>query len=388
MKRAVSLFLFLLMIFASCHKPVPKPQAKVKNNVQVAFKATPQTFSAEGGKGIIEGVLKEISPEGKIIKETALTKSEFSLSLKSGNASQIKIDNDKKEFTIEKGIEGISFIIIARVNKDKKLSSEITLTREKGGKPQHKVKIPLEYVAEYNVGKTIGTFATSHHNDASGYFSFEENSKVCPPGYHTPSRQEAAILMPLFGPQYEIYVLFDTNRISKDRQEAIKIGKIKATYLCDYKSAKGSSICYALRFKKATSEVEQGYPAAMDNKLQCAYRYEVVGEHKDGAKESHLKITARLVGEAFSGDIESIADENFWKKNTTKDVIRIIPSSIYYHPQKHKDILGAGAFLWTSTVHEKQKGFVWTIAYIPKMAYISYNSNLFRFGIRPIEDEK
>jgi len=244
----------------------------------------------------------------------------------------------------------------------------------------------IEYVAEYNVGKELGTFATSHNNDASGCFTFDEIGSVCPAGYHTPSRYEAAVLMPSFGPNYEIYVIFDDNKSFKDIPEAIQVGAHKASYLSDYKSLQGSKVCYALRFKRGTKEVQADFPIANDNNLQAAYRYEIIGQHTIGSMDSHLKITVRYLGNDFTGSIDDVATEEFWRENNQNDVVRILPSSVYYHPQKHMDLFGAGAYYWTSSTHESQTGFVWTIAYIPKMAYISYNPNLFKFGIRPFKD--
>ena len=135
--------------------------------------------------------------------------------------------------------------------------------------------VPLEYVAEYNVGKTPGTFAESQQNDASGYFPFEEVNSICPKGYHTPTRQEAAVLFPLFGPKYEIYIWFDTKKETIGALEAVQVGDVKASYLNDYKSP-GGKVCYAIRFQKAEKEAEAGYPAATDNSLRTAYRLSLI----------------------------------------------------------------------------------------------------------------
>lgn len=244
----------------------------------------------------------------------------------------------------------------------------------------------IEYVAEYNVGKEAGTFATSQSNDASGYYAFDEVGTVCPAGYHTPTRYEATVLMPSFGPKYEIYIMFGTNKSYTDVPEAIQVGSVKASYLSDYKSIKGSKVSYALRFKRGTTEMHPDFPVATENSLLAAYRYEVVGQHQIGSLDAHLKITVRYLGSDYTGTIDDIATEEFWSKDDQDDVIRILPSAVYYHPQKHAEVMGAGAFYWTSSPHEEQTGFVWTIAYIPQMAYISYNSNLFKFGIRPFKD--
>lgn len=384
MGKYTTVVLLLFCVLSSCCKPEIVVHRTHENSVKAVFEATPATFAAKGGKGVIKGILREISPEGNVIKETAISNSDFSISLKKGNSDEITLDSQAKTFEVIGGGNNASFVIEAIVAMDGGTPHELTIHRK--GKTESINKLPLACVAEYNVGKTPGVFATSHLNNASGYFAFDDVINACPKGYHTPTRQEAAVIMPLFGPNYEVYLMFDTNSLFENREEAIKVGKTQATYLCDYKSSKGSWVSYALRFKKATREVEAGYPAATDNKLQCAYRYEVVNSHKEGAVDSHLKVTARYLGEDFSGSIHDVAKEPFWNNNSAKDVVRIIPSSIYYHPQKQKEVFGAGAFLWTATSYETNTGFVWTIAYIPKMAYISYNSILFKFGIRPVED--
>lgn len=245
--------------------------------------------------------------------------------------------------------------------------------------------VPLEYVAEYNVGKTPGTFAESQQNDASGYFPFEEVNSICPKGYHTPTRQEAAVLFPLFGPKFEIYIWFDTKKETIGALEAIQVGDVKASYLNDYKSP-GGKVCYAIRFQKAEKEAEAGYPAATDNSLRTAYRYEIVGQMAEGNLDAHMKISARHLGDDFSGSMDDVAKEEFWTANNEADVVRILPSAIYYHPQFNKEVVGAGAYYWTTTPHETQATFVWTIAYISKMAYISYNSDKFKFGVRPFKN--
>lgn len=252
--------------------------------------------------------------------------------------------------------------------------------------PYSRPMMGIEYAAEYNVGKEAGSFATSHSNDASGYFPSDQIGSVCPTGYHTPTRYEAAVLMPSFGPKFEVYLLFNDTKAFSNVPEAIQVGSTKASYLNDYKAIKDKNISYALRFKKGAEEMHPDFPAASDNSQQAAYRYEVVGEHKMNSLDAHLKITVRYLGEHFTGTIDDIATEEYWAENSQDDIVRIIPASIYYHPQSKKEVMGMGAYYWTSSPYEPQDGWMWTISYIPKMAYISYNSALFKFGIRPFKD--
>ena len=84
------------------------------------------------------------------------------------------------------------------------------------------------------------------------------------------------------------------------RDRAIQVGSVKASYLSDYKSIKGSKVSYALRFKRGTTEMHPDFPVATENSLLAAYRYEVVGQHQIGSLDAHLKITVRYLGSDYT----------------------------------------------------------------------------------------
>ena len=180
MKKIISLLLALLFV-ASCQKSgsCPNPPKKANNTFKVEFKATPQQFSAQGGQGAVSGVLKEFSPEGQIISEKTLEKGDFTLKLKSGDASLITIDDVTKSFVISQGIEEAKFVLlaIAKVRDTETLTQELSIIREKGEAPKLKVKSPLDYVAEYNVNPDGTGFVTTYATDVSGYFSFKDKLK-------------------------------------------------------------------------------------------------------------------------------------------------------------------------------------------------------------------
>lgn len=380
-------FLLLLaaIILSACHEnPCPKPDPNpIPTKTNYTFRATPDHFSAEGGAGKIEGISTETDNEGKVISENTLETQGFRITLADGNSSEIAVDNEQKTFTVKPGSQEAVFIIEA-TSPDGKVH-RISITRE----ARQELQInPLSYVAEYNVSPTPRLFAESHDNDASGYFPHGEIAVTCPNGYHVPTKEEAAVILPAYGPQNLIYIWFDSNMEEKDAAEAVQIGDVKASFLNDYKPVKGSRICYGLRFKKGVSEVEEGFAPAPDNRFQTAYRYEVIGQHRVGEKKSHLKITARLLGETFSGTLDDIATESFWHTHEENDVIRILPANLYFDPYYGEPRMGEAAYLWTASPYKPMSGYTWSVSYNDKRGYVGYSSNGMKLGVRPFKDSK
>ncbi|MGI6864296.1 hypothetical protein ACMYZ8_12730, partial [Bacteroides sp. KG156] len=198
-------------------------------------------------------------------------------------------------------------------------------------------KLPLEYVAEFNLagGSDYGTkpnnvpatgaqsesalrFANSHNNDQSGYY----NWYVCKGtydatynlstrnlfsdgffsaghpgyGYHLPSRWELTGVFS-YGGQANY-----GSSVNTSVNEACQFGNIKKTFGADYYSA-GNGTCYALRFKQATGNPNDGspltdFPQATDNSMLCAYRYTRVGSFVYNNLTSQLKVECVYLGEA------------------------------------------------------------------------------------------
>ncbi|ERI81203.1 hypothetical protein HMPREF1981_03330, partial [Bacteroides pyogenes F0041] len=220
-------------------------------------------------------------------------------------------------------------------------------------------KIPLEYVAEHNLAggsQYIFTFssseepsgipstsaqsdynlrwAASHNNNESGYYNWYvcngiQHSQGNPSGknlfsdvfftsgagkgYHLPSRWEWVGVF-CYNYAYGIFLNSSTNH--NNINEAIEFGGIKKTFASDYCNT-GSNVTYALRFKPATGapqddsgSFEINFPEATDNRMLCAYRYELIPD--GGPFSSHLKVQAVYLGSSFTGDINTIRDENWW----------------------------------------------------------------------------
>ena len=95
MKKLAS-FLLLTVLVLSCRTTEPTSDPSAENREAVEFTATPASFSLKGGKGVVEGVIREITPDGKVVKETPIDKEDFTLKLKSGDATQLSLDEKAK----------------------------------------------------------------------------------------------------------------------------------------------------------------------------------------------------------------------------------------------------------------------------------------------------
>ncbi|WP_262367887.1 hypothetical protein ACTMKN_08295 [Bacteroides pyogenes] len=236
------------------------------------------------------------------------------------------------------------------------------------------IKLPLDYVAEYNLagGVQYGysfsssdpagasptaaqtdpqlRWATNHNNDQSGYYNWYVLKGVteskCNPagknlfddafftagegkGYHLPSRQELTGVFSFSG---------EANYDGPNNQsvnEACEYGGIKKTFAADYYST-GNGVCYALRFKQATGDPNDGsssseFPKAADNSMLCAYRYTRIGSFaKDNNLTSQLKVDCVYLGEAgASTAIGTISNDAWWNTHSAEIVTRIFPAVGY-----------------------------------------------------------
>lgn len=216
-------------------------------------------------------------------------------------------------------------------------------------------KLPLEYVAEYNIAPDGVSFVTTHGNDVSGYFTYDEamakfaadkNFMIDGKGYHLPSIEEWEAIVP--GKENTLFFVdryFDPGQVRRDIEETVTIAGETKTYKADYKSMsekndvekvqvdyngkQGHGVGYALRFKDETNE------------LLSAWRYEYKDNSVDLLPTSPhgtlknpkvMVITARLLGPDFKGTVEDICKPEFWSSNNEKDVMRIFPAALNNNP--------------------------------------------------------
>lgn len=372
MKQLIAAFTLVVLLLTACYKPEPDPQPKPtpepskENSFMVEFNAIPEVFPADGGKGNIEGLLKEVSPEGKVMKESPIGKSDFTLSLKSGDASQIQINEESKEFTIAKGFEAATFILVAQLKGNKPLSQELTLKREKGEAPKPQIFTPLSYVAEYDVNPEGNGFVNSYASNVSGYFNFDDAvakfSEVTWNGlkYHLPSKEEWLAIVPKYKGKYsgEDYVNFYYSIVSDNVEEHVIVGGEEVASTNDYRG-NINKIAYALRFK--------------GTKWVSAWRYEYTMLGEDRV----LKIVCRaLEKENTAPSVADICKEAFWQNNTEKDVVRYFPAAGFTYDGAVYAEKEGGSF-WSSTQDGATYG--WFMYFIESEAKV-YSSDSKTFG--------
>lgn len=212
-------------------------------------------------------------------------------------------------------------------------------------------KLPVEYLADYNVAPSGKDFATSHDNNASGLFNWSSAKAIMIDGYHLPNVHEwKAVMLP--------HVEMPTSEpqtIEQDVQVGSLIFKDKTTY-----HAPNENVVYALRFQ--------------DTNKQTAYRYELVGLAPN-SQSSHLKLTCRYLGASFSGSITTIADESYWAQNADSDKTKLLPANGGFYGKEHVEFVGQRASYWSQSLSSRHSGGVET-AYIaffmPKSLHSSY----------------
>ncbi|WP_333616204.1 BACON domain-containing protein [Bacteroides pyogenes] len=298
-------------------------------------------------------------------------------------------------------------------------------------------KVPLEYVAEYNLaggyqygssfsssspGGAVPTpaqideqlrWATSHNNDQSGYYNWyvckgETNSIYNPTGkhlfddsffspgnpghgYHLPSRQE---LTGVFSYSYNAQYGGSTNQ---SVNEACEFGGIKKTYLNTYFSS-GDGVCYAIRFKAATGNPNDGsslseFPKAEDKNMRCAYRYTRVESFAyDNNLTSRLKVDCVYLGEAGASTvIDDIKEDSWWTSHSAEIVTRIFPAAGYIYPAP---VSGSGSlryrgdsgYYWSGT--ELNSSFAWSAYFHSGSANASSSNDKFLgFAVRLFSSE-
>ncbi|WP_234181652.1 fimbrial protein [Bacteroides pyogenes] len=232
-------------------------------------------------------------------------------------------------------------------------------------------KLPLEYVAEYNLaggfqyGSSFSSsipagasptgaqtesalrWASNHNNNQSGYYNwyvckgiydatYNPNTKNLfndsffsagnlGHGYHLPSYWE---LTGVFS--YDKNAIKYGGNTNKPVNEACEFGGIKKTYLSTYYSS-GNGVCYAIRFKQATGNPIDGsplseFPKATDNSMCCAYRYTRIGSFaNDNNLNSQLKVDCVYLGEA--GASTNIYNDDWWNTHSVEIVTRIFPAA-------------------------------------------------------------
>lgn len=170
----------------------------------------------------------------------------------------------------------------------------------------------------------------------------------------------------------------------------------KKTFASDYANT-GSNVTYALRFKPATGAPQDDsgsseiiFPKATDNRMLCAYRYELI---PTGAPlSSQIKVQAVYLGNSFTGDINTIRDENWWTAQAATPgnvVTRIFPLAGEVQGSTILRNCGSRFSYQSSTAYYTSGG--WQLIFALGEAWMRYDwdYNICAGGItvRPFSDE-
>ena len=170
MRNLISIIALAMLVIA-CSPEEPTPNPAKESIFKAEFQASPAIFSAEGGVGTVKGSLQEVSSEGKVIKETPLAKEDFTVSLKSGDASQLSLDQESKEFTVHKGASSAFELEVIVTQGKAKGNRQILTVRREGALSYAFEAKPDHFTHNGGVGQVTGVCKVL---DASGAVIAEE----------------------------------------------------------------------------------------------------------------------------------------------------------------------------------------------------------------------
>lgn len=194
-------------------------------------------------------------------------------------------------------------------------------------------RMPIEYMAHYNLDASGTGFDTTLGNTTSGLFTWDQGQAYkADPGrdetkggttiagvrYYLPTQDQLRAVLPVSGLTLDTYPkvreLTETIDVGGAKSEAYIFSGMKATY----KRPTAAPIVYALRLQHTQLC------------MTTAYRYEFVGDFVAGSLNSYLKVTCRFLGKSYPWSIDDIDNEEFWTTNTEKDVTRYLPAAREY----------------------------------------------------------
>ncbi|WP_329905258.1 hypothetical protein [Porphyromonas pogonae] len=331
------------------------------------------------------------------ITDIILTPSE--VSIKEGEKATVELSGgDNKTYTIEP--EKTDFATAAVSGKTLTITGvkagTSNFTIKSGGKEKTipvtvtasvvvQPKLAIEYIASGNLKADKKSFTTDHKG--SDYFTWEvaktlKNVTIDNKKYHLPTAEEWTGIFP----RKSDVVNFNKQVTHKDILESITVHGQNKTYSADY-SSNGKNITYALRFKKTGSFNSEKFPAASDNKMQCAYKYQFI---RSGKNINKLEITVRFIGDKDIA-LDDISKEEYWSKNNEKDV----KCTFDYAGVKEETFIGSTIDYsqmryWTSTeTKEGQYNRVLRVSFFDSTVVVESGSvgAYMNFSIRLFADE-
>lgn len=189
---------------------------------------------------------------------------------------------------------------------------------------------PFSLFAEYNVGVTPNTFASSHNTEDIGFFNFTDAQPVCPDGYHLPQEAE---FYSVVGNQ-TTYITFNGKSDAQNVDESIYVDGEIQNFKADYYTTV-KNLCYGIKFKDNSG------------KYLSAYRWEY------DKPDSLFIVKCRwLKGENKNLEITDIANEEYWNSSDENEIIRIFPAVGYKYKAGSSAGVGTISYYWSSDGNE------------------------------------
>lgn len=205
-------------------------------------------------------------------------------------------------------------------------------------------ELPTEYFAPYNVAPDGISLATSQEPSASGLFTWEDAQqlgRISYQGreYRLPTIDELHALLPY----NETIDYLVPGRAVRTSVERVTIGGETRNYQ-EISYSPGHGLAYAIRLAKAAGE-----NGARDNRYRTAFRYEYQPASEDAQGYGYLRITARYLGENFSGDINTVAQPAFWAKFAWDDHSITLPATGVRSEGMPTEMQGFAGAYWSSS---------------------------------------
>lgn len=303
---------------------------------------------------------KYVLPKGEKVIPESITLTPLSKVIKEGETFEIEVKIEPSNVTCDEVLWESSDKEVATVNDDGKVTAikvgsvKITATTLLGSlsavcevkvvskDTPERAKLPIEYVALFNVDKSGTDFAKSHANNASGYFDWDtamsrfakdKNYKIDDVEYFMPTMNEWCSVVPF----RNVYFIQFNDVI--DQEEEFDFQGKHYSLKADYRFP-GEGVAYAIRFK------------GKDELLRSAYRFEYKDNPDGGGKM--MTITARYLGvEGADVTIDDVATPEYWSADGAENIVRHFSCS-GYKDVSTGEITAIGVFgnYWSATEHD------------------------------------
>lgn len=358
----------LLLVSCSEKKHEPEPIPEVEASITYTVESSQPEFTASSANTITitNGNITQLTFNVLSSPSLATLEDKGALLSISEVLSKRKLADNKNHqvFVVSLPKVTVTTTYTCRLFNGKK-SVPLTIEQQVLAKPKTRAKLPIDYVAEYNL-TSEGNFATTHDATKSGYFRWKDLSKLTlPEGYHIPSVYE---WYGIFPNDYK-YLTFDKAYSALNVEETVEVNGKKYSFHADYKGL-GNGTAYSIKCK------------GDESKFTSACRYRVVGLSKNNPN-AYLEVTVRPIEQNSNTTIEDIASDLFWNSNSEGDVIRIFPAIGLTEKLPQTEIVQLGLFGYYWSLTAKNPEYSFEFGFSSKYANVDYYSIDYGFGIRP-----